>query len=68
MILGIFLIIPALLLNIFVSVFKNAVWAKIYKKLNNKEKPEERVISSYEPPKEEEDISYIREEKENKEE
>ena len=68
MILGIFLIIPALLINIFVSVFKNAVWAKIYTKLNNKEKPEERFFSSYEPPKEEEDISYIREEKENNEE
>lgn len=60
-ILGIFLIVPAICVCVFVSVFKNAVWARMYKELKPKN-GEKITVSGYENPEEEEDISYIKKE------
>ncbi len=64
MILGMFLIIPAVLISLFVSVFRKSAWAEIYKALKSNDNETFGIAGEYKPPVEENDISYVKKEKE----
>ena len=55
---GLIIIVPAYCLYTFVSVYKNALWARIYSELRKELPDEEKVFSEYRPPENNENISY----------
>lgn len=64
-ILGMFLIIPSVLINVFVSVFENAAHAEIYKALKPKDEYKNKaefISGEYRSFEEEDSVSYLKKE------